>query len=148
MASAVLLGLIYLICEIYVDDCIVHGRGNTQFLERLEEVFKRFTEHKILLQPKKCKFGLKKIAYVGREISKDGISMSAEKIKAVIDFPKPITNTELRSFLGLTNYMHDFVKNHSHVAHPLHAIVEQAKGKKHRIVWNLRRIRHLSESKS
>ena len=42
MASVVLLGLIYLICEMYVDDCIVHGRGNTQFLERLEEVFKPF----------------------------------------------------------------------------------------------------------
>jgi drug/metabolite transporter (DMT)-like permease len=38
MASIVLAGLIYFICEMYLDDCIVHGAGNDQFLQRLEEV--------------------------------------------------------------------------------------------------------------
>jgi hypothetical protein len=136
MASVVLLGLIYIICEMYVDDCIVHAKGNDQFLERLEAVFQRFSKCKILLQAKKCKFGMKKIEYVGRQISKDGISMSPERIKSVVDFPKPTTNTSLRSFLGLANYMRDFVKNHSDLAQPLFAMIDQAKGKNHKIVWN------------
>jgi hypothetical protein len=135
MASVVLIGLIYIICEMYVDDCIVHGSGNAQFLERLELVFKRFSACKILLQAKKCKFGMKVIEYVGRQISKDGTSMSTEKIQSVVDFPKPTTNTTLRSFLGLANYMRDFVENHSHIVHPLHQMVEQSKGKNHIITW-------------
>jgi hypothetical protein len=136
MASVVLLGLIYMICEMYLDDCIIYGKGNDQFLERLEEVFKRFSKHKILLQPKKCKFGLSKIEYVGREISKDGTSMTPEKVQSVAAFPKPTSNTAMRSFLGLANYMRDFVPNHSHIAHPLHAMIDQTKGKKHPLVWN------------
>ena len=40
------------------------------------------------------------IEYVGRRISRDGTSMSPTKIKSVVDFPKPTTNTALRSFLG------------------------------------------------
>ena len=136
MATVVLAGLIYLICEIYLDDCIIYGRGNDQFLARMEEVFKRFSKHKILLQPKKCKFGLSKIEYVGRQISKEGTSMTPEKVRSVADFPKPTTNTSMRSFLGLANYMRDFVPNHSHIAHPLHAMIDQTKGKRHSLVWN------------
>ena len=135
MASVVLASLIYYICEMYVDDCIVHGKGNDQFLERLEIVFQRFSKHKILLQPKKCKFGMSVIEYVGRRISKDGTSMSPTKIKSVVEFPKPTTNTALRSFLGLANYMRDFVPNHSTAVAPLHAMVEQSKRKSHPITW-------------
>jgi RNase H-like domain found in reverse transcriptase/Reverse transcriptase (RNA-dependent DNA polymerase)/Integrase core domain/Integrase zinc binding domain/Chromo (CHRromatin Organisation MOdifier) domain len=135
MASVVLAGLIYYICEMYVDDCIVHGKGNDQFLERLELIFQRFSKHNILLQPKKCKFGMSVIEYVGRQISKEGTSMSPNKIKTVVDFPKPTTNTALRSFLGLANYMRDFVRNHSTTVAPLHAMVDQAKGKSHPIKW-------------
>ena len=136
MASVVLLGLIYMICEMYLDDCIIYGKGNDQFLDRMEQVFKRFSKHKILLQPKKCKFGLAKIEYVGREISKDGTSMTPEKGQSVSAFPKPTSNTSMRSFLGLANYMRDFVPNHSSIAHPLHAMIDQTKGKKHPLVWN------------
>ena len=102
----------------------------------MEEVFKRFSKHKVLLQPKKCQFGLKKIGYVGREISKDGTSMTPEKVQSVAAFPKPTSNTAMRSFLGLANYMRDFVSNHSHIAHPLHAMIDQTKGKRHPLVYN------------
>jgi hypothetical protein len=135
MASVVLAGLIYYICEMYLDDCIVHGKGNDQFLERLELVFQRFSKHNILLQPKKCKFGMKVIEYVGRQISREGTSMSTNKIRSVVDFPKPTTNTALRSFLGLANYMRDFVRNHSTTVAPLHAMIVQSKGKSHPIKW-------------
>jgi hypothetical protein len=119
----------------YLDDCIVHGTGNDQFLERMESIFQRFSKHNILLQPKKCKFGMKVIEYVGRQISQEGTSMSASKIRSVVDFPKPTTNTALRSFLGLANYMRDFVKNHSTTVAPLHAMIVQSKGKSYPIQW-------------
>lgn len=49
MASVVLSGLIYMICEMYLDDCIVYAKGNDQFIERLGLVFKRFKLHNIFL---------------------------------------------------------------------------------------------------
>ena len=36
MAAVVLVGLIYFICEIYLDDCIVHAADADTFLSRLE----------------------------------------------------------------------------------------------------------------
>ena len=51
MASVVLIGLIYFICEMYLDDCIVHGAGEDQFCDRLEQVLARFKKHLIVLKP-------------------------------------------------------------------------------------------------
>ena len=75
------------------------------------------------------------IEYVGRQISNEGTSMAPNKIRSVVDFPKSTTNTALRSFLGLANYMRDFVQNHSTAVAPLHAMVEQSKGKSYPIKW-------------
>ena len=54
---------------------------------------------------KKCRFGMKQIDYIGRQISSQGISMSQEKIELVLNFPKLTTLTSLRSLLGLTLFL-------------------------------------------
>jgi hypothetical protein len=73
MAAVVLVGLCYFICEIYLDDCIVHGATDKSFLENLEKVFQRFSKHKLFLKPGKCKFGVPKVEFCGQVISKEGI---------------------------------------------------------------------------
>jgi hypothetical protein len=86
----------------------------------------RFRLKNICLKASKCKFGLSKIEYVGRSILKEGVSMSTKKINSVLDFPKPMVNTKLRSFLGLANYFKDFVPNHSNVVSPLFKMVDHS----------------------
>ena len=101
MTTVVLNGLIYTKCEMYLDDCIVFARGHDEFLERLERVFRCFRCFGLSLKAKKCRFGMKQIDYVGRQISSQGISMSKEKIKSVLNFPKPKSLTASHSFLVL-----------------------------------------------
>ena len=135
MASVVLAGLIYRICEVYLDDIIIYGNGHREFCERLDKLFQRLREKNISLKAAKIKLGLHKVEYVGREISKDGITMSSKKIKGVTDFPMPRRTTELRSFLGLANYFRDHVPNHSNVVAPLHHIIDQAAKKQTLLQW-------------
>jgi Reverse transcriptase (RNA-dependent DNA polymerase) len=49
MATVVLAGLIYLICEMYIDDCIVYGSDMNQFVDRLRQIFMRFRQHHLFL---------------------------------------------------------------------------------------------------
>lgn len=135
MASVVLLGLLYMICEMYIDDCIIYGAGSKQFLERVEILFQRFSEKNIKLKAVKCKFGLPIVEYVGRELSKDGITISDNQKRAVMNFPQPVLLTELRSFLGVVNYFRDWVPNHSNVVSPLHKMIDHAAHKKSLLVW-------------
>ena len=57
---------------------------------------------------------------MGKTISKDGISMSEKQIQGVMDFPNPMNNTQLRSFLGFVNDFRDHIPNHSNVVAPFH----------------------------
>ena len=63
MAAIVLCGLIYFMCEIYLDDCIIHAADNETFISRLEQVLSRFDRHNIVLKPSKCKFGLPQVEF-------------------------------------------------------------------------------------
>ena len=119
MATTVLYGLTYSCCEMYLDDCIVYGRGEGEFLGNLRSVFERFRLKNLKLKAKKCRFGLKRIEYVGRVIDKDGWSMSKEKIGTVLNFLLPKEVTSLRGFLGLANYFRQFVPFHSDIVKPL-----------------------------
>ena len=112
-----------------MDDCIVYASNEDQFLTRLKEVFQRFRERGLLLKAKKCKFGLPQIEYVGRVISKEGLSMSMVKIRSVLNFEKPRNLHALRSLLELANYFRGFVPNHSIIVKPLLDMIDH-KGKK------------------
>jgi transposase InsO family protein len=135
MAATVLLGLLYYICEVYLDDIIVHGKTTQEFLDRLRKVFERLDRHRIVLKPSKCKFGLPSVEYCGRVISKFGLSMSQKKIASVVNFPVPIFAKQMKSFLGLANYFREFVPNHSTVVKPLQALIPDYK-RSNRITWN------------
>ena len=57
MASRVL-GLIYQICEVYLDDIIVYGNGFEQSCERLQILFQRPEEKNISLEAAKLKLNV------------------------------------------------------------------------------------------
>ena len=103
MATIVLAGLIYLICEIYIDDVIVYANDEETFLSNFEQVFARFRKHRLTFNPEKVKLGLRKIEYVGHEIDATGITFSREKLSEVSEFQLPETAKTLRSFLGLAH---------------------------------------------
>ena len=61
--------------------------------------------------------------------------MSSKKIKGVTDFPMPRRTMELRSFLGLTNYLRDHVPNHSNVVAPLQKLITHTSKKQTLLIW-------------
>jgi hypothetical protein len=79
MASVVLAGLVYIICEIYIDDVLIHGRSEEDFLVNLRKVLDRLRTFKVAANPKKTKLGLSEVEYVGHVVSSEGTSFTDEK---------------------------------------------------------------------
>ena len=75
--------------------------------------------------------------YLGHEISKNGIQTDGHKVKAIKNWAVPIMVTELRSFLGFTNYYRCFIKGYAKDALPLYDQISSnnATHKKWKIQW-------------
>ena len=99
---------------------MVYATGNDEFVDRTRQVFARLRLKGLRLQAKKTKLGLAKIDYVGEEIPAKGLSKSTNHIRAFLDIPRPKTVTDPRKFLGVGNYFHQFIANHSAVVTHLH----------------------------
>jgi transposase InsO family protein len=134
LSTVVLLGLVYYVCELYIDDIIVHGQDPESFLVRLRQVFERLRKHNITLNPEKCRFGLSSVEYVGHTIDETGLSFSPEKLNEVLAITPPTYAKELRSFLGLASYFRDHIQNLATIAKPLQDMITDYE-KKRKLVW-------------
>ena len=66
----------------------------------------------------KCEFLKTRVDYLGYEISEKGIHASPEKVKAVVNWPRPQSGHDVRSFLGLAFYYRRFIHGFSQVSGP------------------------------
>ena len=70
LVTQVLNGLMHDECELFFDDCMIHAPTLATYLKRLRQIFLRFRESGITLNPAKCKLGLASVEYVGHTIDK------------------------------------------------------------------------------
>ena len=109
---------------VYLDDVIVYSKMEEDHLRRLQAIFERFHEHRLKLKPSKCSFLRKQIAFLGHEISADGMKPGTLNLKGIAEMAPPANYTEVRCFLGMTGFFQRFIKNYARIAKPLNDILE------------------------
>ena len=92
----------------YLDNILVAGRTEQKHLKNLTQVLEWLNSAGMKLKKEKCAFCLPQVGHV---ISEEGLRPSSSKIKAMMDAPEPLTLSELKSFLSLTNYYAKFLPN-------------------------------------
>ena len=112
---------------VYLDDILVSGATEQEHLANLEQVLQRLESAGMKLKRPKCAFLLDSVAYLGHEISAEGLHTAKTKMKAIVDAPDPRNLTELRSFLGMVNYYGKFSPNLATTLAPLYELLRQTK---------------------
>ena len=108
-----------------LDDMIISGATDQEHLDNLEEVLSRLSQHRLRANSSKCKFFKERIEFCGHEISKLGLHKSQQKVDAVLNAPRSENVSQVRSFVGLINYYHNFLPNHSTLLQPLNQLLEK-----------------------
>ena len=75
-----------------------------------------FEEANLQLHPGKCAFAQSQVQYLVYILSEDGISPSAEKVKAMQNYPTPKNVRDVRAFLGLVSFYRWPVPDFAHKA--------------------------------
>ena len=79
---------------------------------------------------------------MGHIISKDGVSVDPSKIQDVLNWEAPTSVPEIRSFLGLAGYYHQFVPDFSKIARPMTEFLKKGV----RFIWAVNGLFRLCES--
>jgi hypothetical protein len=90
--------------KIFVDDLNIHSENWEENLQHLDVVFFTLREVNLKLNPNKCCFVAKSIAFLGHVVSNEGTKLDLGKIDVILHFPKSKIVTNIRSFLGLIGY--------------------------------------------
>ena len=121
----------------FIDDILIAAADEKEHQEIVEALFDRLRIMGFRLHPKKCDFLKSQVKHLGHILSARGLEMDPDKIRAIVDFPRPKTVPALQAFLGMCGYYRHFIANHSTVAYPLNvALRGLPKPPPKRLKWN------------
>ena len=103
----------------FLDDITVYSKDVSSHLEHLREVYRLLGKNKIFLRLAKCYFFTEKVKFLGWIISKGKLEADKSKLKVIIDWPRPETKKEVRSFAGFCNFYKKLCRNFAGVMVPL-----------------------------
>ena len=106
------------------DDILVYGNCKTSHDENLKAVLTRLEEKGLTLNYNKCEFNTDKISFYGHIFSKDGLSPDPAKINAIKNCSAPNNIDEVRSPLGMTNYVSRFIRDYSTITEPIRRLMK------------------------
>ena len=117
--------------EVIADDLITCGTGDTdEEVEAshdtaLRKLLHRCQERGLKLHPKKVKFKMPSVSYMGHVVSAQGLSPDAEQVRAVQDMPRPTYVQGVQRLLGVVTYLTKFMPKLSTVCEPLRRLTDQ-----------------------
>ena len=112
-------------CRNISDDIIVYGSSQEEHDRELKKILTRLKEYNVSLNREKCEFSKSEIEFYGHVFSADGIKPDPKKITAILEMDPPQNASEVKSLLGMAQYVSRFIPNYATITSPLRALTRQ-----------------------
>jgi hypothetical protein len=87
--------------EAYIDDIVVKSKKRRDLLDDLKETFDNLRKSKMMLNPKKCVFGVSSGKLLGYMVSSRGIDVNPKKVEAIENLQPPRTRKKIQKLPGM-----------------------------------------------
>ena len=109
--------------KVYMDDLCVHFKDCLDHIEHLKLVFEKCRVYRMYLNPDKCVFVVRQGKILGHIVSKNGISTDFDKIKIIVELPRPRNPKEVQGFMEHCGYYCRFIYMYAVIAKPLYGLI-------------------------
>jgi hypothetical protein len=110
---------------VFLDDILIYSKTEEEPERHLHLVLSALRKNQFNGKLKKCVVWLFEVDFLGHVISQQGIAVDPKNVVAVVEWKRPSSVSEIRSFLGLAGYYRCFVPNFSSIAKPFTRLLEK-----------------------
>ena len=111
---------------IFIDDILIYLKNKQEHEEHIKIILQVLREQQLYAKFSKCDFFKDGIQYLGHVVSKDGISVDPDKIKAITKWIVPKNVTDIRSFMGIIGYYRKFIEGFSKIAYSITSLQKKS----------------------
>ena len=104
---------------VYLDDILIYSNSEEEDIWHVREVLRHLRQHNLYARTDKCFFHVQTVEYLGYILSLSGLTMAADKVQVIQDWPEPQKIKDIQSFLGFANFYRCFILHYSDIAVPL-----------------------------
>jgi Reverse transcriptase (RNA-dependent DNA polymerase)./Integrase core domain. len=130
MTREVLAGYLHHFAQVYLDDIIIY-RTIAEHRDHLRLVLERMRQHNLKVSPEKCKMATDNLEYLGHQIRGTVTRPLNKHLEAIQNFPRPTSRKQLQSFLGICNWVREYVADAASLTKPLTVLLQ----KQHKFNW-------------
>ena len=118
----------------FMDDILLASEDLESHVRGLRLLFQRLRDVQLSVRPTKCFLGFRELEYLGHRVGGGRIRPEEKKMEKILSAPRPVTKTQVRSFLGLVGFYRRFVPRFSEIALPLTEATKKSRPKV--VEWN------------
>jgi len=112
-------------CRCIIDEMLVWDSSEEDYDKNLTKVLERTREVGIKCNAEKCFFGAIQVSYFGLIISDKGVRPDPKKVATIQGMEPPKYSPELKTLLGMVNYMAKFTPNLAETTAPRRNVLKK-----------------------
>ncbi|XP_064462132.1 uncharacterized protein LOC135372455 [Ornithodoros turicata] len=109
----------------YMNDVVVFSRSFREHLIHLRAVLSRMRDAGLTINPGKVQIASPKVDLLGFVVDRNTLSPNEEKLRAIIDYPRPHDIKSLQRFLGMVGFYRQFIPRCATLAKPLYELLRK-----------------------
>jgi len=110
---------------VYLDDILIYSSDKATLHKQVKEVLCCLWKHGLYAKSEKREFDCKSVEYLGYILSPAGLTMAADKVQTIQEWPEPQKVKDIQLFLGFANFYHRFIYNFSDITVPLMRLTQK-----------------------
>ncbi|XP_064459039.1 uncharacterized protein LOC135369375 [Ornithodoros turicata] len=103
----------------YMDDVVIFSRSFHEHLSHLKVVLGRMQAAGLTVNPRKMQLATNRIDLLGFTVESGTVRPNEDKLKAILDYPRPQDVKSLQRFLGMIGFYRQFIPRCSDMTQPL-----------------------------
>lgn len=118
----------------YVDDFVIVSSTFEEHISLLRKIAERMKKANLTISKKKSSFCYSRVTFLGYVLTKEGLQANLDRVKPILEYPRPKTVKEMRRWVGLVGWYRRFIENAAELLAPLTNLMKGES--KTRIEWD------------